>query len=427
MFIKQHPESSISQGKYMTLYAFDGTSNIDQDEDIKDTNVVRFKELYNGNGSPVYIPGVGTRFGAIGRALGGLLGAGGRSRINEMYDQLGKNWDAGDKDIDIIGFSRGAALAVHFANKIADEGIKLSNGEAVKSDIRFLGLWDVVGSFGLSFDTLIDFQDINLGWNINKIQNSVMHCYHAMALDERRETFNVTRLDSIHQFSHIHELWFRGVHSDIGGGNENVKRSNIALQWMLEMAKQSGVPINEAKAKEKKYSETDLAAPISENRDVQRDPRRKIFADDVFHESAQAKVLAVTQTHTVSVLSNLKYNWSGVKLEKGGVYQFSCKNGDTWLDGDIECGPQGWSSDQLPALNEIAVELFEKRRRKADANWFELIGALGDEDNQLFRIGDGSSHYSAEDTADLYLFANDLQSKYGNNEGSLEVSIKRIS
>ncbi len=410
----------------MALYAFDGTGNIDEEEDNKDTNVVRFKELYNGKGTAEYLPGVGTRLGTIGRVLGGLLGIGGRSRISQMYDDLCNNWADGDQQIDIIGFSRGAALAVHFANKIADEGIKLPNGQKNKAEIRFLGLWDVVGSFGLSFDTFVDFQDINLGWNIDKVQNSVKHCYHAMALDERRETFKVTRLDPKHQLDHIHELWFRGVHSDIGGGNENVKRSNITLQWMLDMARKSGVPLNENKVLEAKYSEMDPTAPISENKDVQRDPRRKIFAGDRLHESAQAKVLAVNQSHTVSVLSKLKYNWSGIKLEKGSTYQFSCKQGDSWLDGDIECGAQGWSTDQLPGFKEFFVDRFEKHRRVPDANWFELIGALGDEDDNLFRIGDGSNHYTSTDTTDLHLFANDLKSKYGNNEGLLEVTITRI-
>lgn len=411
----------------MALYAFDGTGNEDQDNDHKDTNVVRFSELYNGINDPVYIPGVGTKFGALGRVLGGLLGAGGRSRISDTYEQLCQNWASGDRDIDIIGYSRGAALAVHFANKIADEHIKLPNGETEQADIRFLGLWDLVGSFGLSFDTIVNFQEINLGWNINKVQSTVRLCCHAMALDERRETFNVTRLNPEHKLENIQELWFRGVHSDVGGGNENIKRSNIALQWMLEMAIESGVPINQKKALEVKYNQTDPAAPISENKDVQLDPRRSVLPGDLLHSTAKPIHLEVNQSHTVLVLSTLKYNWSGIKVIEGQVYQFSFIKKDTWQDGDIECGPEGWTSNQLPGLKEFFVEKIESLRRKADANWFELIGALGDDDDDLFRIGNGSQLYTATKNSDLYLFANDLQSKYGNNNGSLKVTIKRIS
>ncbi len=411
----------------MALYAFDGTGRVDEDEDIKDTNVVRFMELYDDSRKVVYEEGVGTKFGAIGKIIGLTLGSGGRSRIKDAYDRLCNNWADGDKVIDIIGFSRGAALAVHFANKIADENIKLADGKTEKAEIRFLGLWDLVASFGLSFDTVVNFQEINLGWNIDKVPNAVKHCYHALALDERRETFNVTRLNQNHQFDYVHELWFRGVHSDVGGGNENVKRSNIALQWMLDMARSSGLPIKTEQSMQPKYSEIDPAAPISENKDVQRDPRRIIAPGDKFHPTAQSIQLEVNQSHSCLVLSKLRYNWSGVQLEKGKIYQFSCPDGETWVDDDIECGPEGWSSDQLPGMKEFFVEKLEARRRKRDANWFELIGALGDEDDELFRIGRGQDSYTATKTADLYLFANDLKMDYRDNKGSMQVTIKRIS
>jgi uncharacterized protein (DUF2235 family) len=171
----------------MTLYAFDGTWNSDEagEKNVQDTNVVRFKELYLGNNTE-YIEGVGTRFGKIGEFFGGLFGSGGKTRIDEMYEELCENWKNDDKEIDIIGFSRGAALAVHFANKIGKEGIKLENGGTEPAKIRFLGVWDIVGSFGLSFDTFINFQDINLGWEIDTVHQCVDHCFHAMALDERR-------------------------------------------------------------------------------------------------------------------------------------------------------------------------------------------------------------------------------------------------
>ena len=107
----------------MALYAFDGTWNFDQDDDGKDSNVVRFCELYSG--PTEYRAGVGTRLHALGRVMGGIFGFGGHKRIKEMSQELKENWSLGDEVIDIIGFSRGSALAVHFANKIADEGIHI--------------------------------------------------------------------------------------------------------------------------------------------------------------------------------------------------------------------------------------------------------------------------------------------------------------
>ena len=158
----------------MALYAFDGTGNIDEDDDNFDTNVVRFRELYAQNdGEENYLEGVGTKLGTIGKVLGGALGMGGRSRVEHMLDTVRDNINNGDKIIDVIGFSRGAALAVHFCNKLYKEGVKLEDGTMLTPEIRFLGLWDLVGSFGLSFNNFLDFQEINIGWDIKTIQDNV--------------------------------------------------------------------------------------------------------------------------------------------------------------------------------------------------------------------------------------------------------------
>ncbi len=412
----------------MALYAFDGTWNSDDEKDSKDTNVIRFRELYQGKTE--YISGVGTRFGVVGRILGGIFGSGGKTRIKEMSEKLAANWENGDEVVDVIGFSRGAALAVHFANTIGEDGVELSNGKTINPKVRFLGVWDIVGSFGLSFDTpLINFQDINLGWDINYIGKNVDKCSHAMALDERRETFNVTRLDPENKFDNIEEQWFRGVHSDIGGGNENPNRSNIALQWMIGEAVQCGVPIDLSKAKEEKYKKIDLMAKISENTDIQIDPRREVKQGDKIHFTAEAKHLEAGEQHTFTILAELKFNWSGVHLEKGATYKISTPDKDEWADDKMECGPGGWTSERLPWLHKKVVKQFEGRRRLPEANWFELVGAYGDEDDHLFRLGqaEGGQEYKATRNGELYLFANDLNSKYDNNRGDLKVTITRMA
>jgi len=408
----------------MALYAFDGTWNRDEEDGGQDTNVVRFREVYGG-ADYEYLSGVGTRMGTIGRIAGGLFGLGGRTRIDEMRDALVENWNRGDRDIDIVGFSRGAALAVHFANELAENGLDVDGGHVESPSVRFLGLWDVVGSFGLSFDTLIDFQSINLGWDIDRVAGCVACCCHAMALDERRETFDVTRLDPDHRIDRVKEVWFRGVHGDVGGGNGNVLRSNIAFQWMVDQAREAGVPLNEARLAEPRYSRTDPMAKVSTNRDPKRDPRREVRPGDTIHPSARPKRLAAGERHECDVRSAELYNWSGVEVEAGGRYRIEAPPGETWLDGGIECGARGWETEQLPWAKEKIVGLFERWRRVPSANWFELIGALGDEDDELFRIGQGSEFESPRD-AELWMFANDLASKYDDNEGSLRIAITRI-
>ena len=96
----------------MPLYAFDGTWNEAKDGDdpqYSNTNVVRFFEAYRRHSArpdlDFYLAGVGTRFGAVGRVLGGVFGLGELPRINEAYDRLCQAWDQGERDIDIVGFS----------------------------------------------------------------------------------------------------------------------------------------------------------------------------------------------------------------------------------------------------------------------------------------------------------------------------------
>ncbi len=411
----------------MALYAFDGTWNSDEDQPEVDTNVVRFTELYKGT-QVEYVAGVGTRFGKLGAALGGLFGTGGRTRIAEMYDELCENWRQGDRVIDIVGFSRGAALAVHFANLIGEKGIRTNGDHFDKAaKVRFVGVWDIVGSFGLSFDTIVNFQEINLGWNIDTLDVCVEHCYHAMALDERRETFNVTRLDPDHNCPGIHEVWFRGVHSDVGGGNGNEARSNIALQWMLDKARSCGVEFDETKAAHPRYRRVDRFAPVSQNKDVKRDPRRTVLAADQVDPSAQPMELGVGDSHTCLVSSKDLYNWCGVRVHAGETYQCTVADGARWKDGDIECGPEGWSSDDLPAIQRGIVRFAERFRRIADANWFALIATLGDEDDDAIVLNGTQTSFSPQATADLYMFANDMSSKYGNNEGALSVTVTRTA
>ena len=115
----------------MSVYAFDGTWNEAKDGDDPDytnTNVFRFYDVYKRHSKrpdlDFYVAGVGTRFKAIGRALGGVFGLGELPRINEAYDALCKAWDQGERDIDIVGFSRGAATTLDFLHCIQERGIR---------------------------------------------------------------------------------------------------------------------------------------------------------------------------------------------------------------------------------------------------------------------------------------------------------------
>ncbi len=225
----------------------------------------RFCKLYDpkGEGKALYVDGVGSRDGFIGRIVGGLTGAGAATRIRELFSSLVENFKKGDTVIDVVGYSRGAAIARMFVHRIEREFQQLEiGGKRLENPpmVRFLGLFDTVASFGVPWSE-------DEGDFLPDIPELVEHTFHAMALDETRETFGVERCYG--NRAKITEVWFRGGHGDIGGnatyferGKEvaNLKRSGIALEWMLSKAKDCGLPVEPIH--ETKY-EIDLEAPVT--------------------------------------------------------------------------------------------------------------------------------------------------------------------
>ena len=259
----------------MALYAFDGTWNQNQEVDERDTNVRKFFELSNEpDDRKLYTEGIGTRFGFIGRAIGGAFGAGGRDRVNAAYDHLKNIWKPGES-IDVVGFSRGSAVALDFVNKIAK---RKDRPGAPQPPVRFLGLFDTVPAFGLPNLGPIEESDLNIGHDLTLPPGGVQHCFHALALDERRRAFGATRLAG------AHEVWFRGCHSDVGGGNGNTKLSFIALRWMLRKAALCGVPIDKTRlAAMALDAGVDPNAPLHLPKDLVRDHFRPCGAGDRGH------------------------------------------------------------------------------------------------------------------------------------------------
>lgn len=267
----------------MALYAFDGTWNSSVvDDDVQaadDTNVVAFYEAYRG--PKWYVSGPGTRLGAIGKRIGGLTGAGARTRLEEAYRALAAAYAQGDTEIDVVGFSRGAAIALDFANLVHENGIQdpaTGDAIAIGVSIRFVGLWDVVGSFGVPLGPRL-FQRLDLGHRLSVPEN-VQYAYHALALDERRQSFRPTRQ------TNAYEVWFRGVHSDVGGGNGNAGLASIALRWMLCKAAKVGLPIAEdAIARAQRLIDCDAA--LVHPKDLVPNDFRDVLPGDRIHYSVR--------------------------------------------------------------------------------------------------------------------------------------------
>ncbi len=432
----------------MALYAFDGTWN-EPDYDFTDsedsnTNVFRFAQMYGEiTGSDTsalkaqYKAGVGTRFGKAGKVIGGLTGAGGRERVEEMLEQCAAQFSAGDTTVNIIGFSRGAALALHFANKLAD-GVKVNGARLKAEKIRFLGLWDTVPAFGIP-GAIIDWaKDMNIGWELDLPPN-VQHCSHALARHERRQAFDVHRLDPRHKHPHVHEIWFRGVHSDIGGGNGNKGLNAIALRWMMEEAARAGIGFTDQQMAAIQEEEKPGAA-IREKIDKFDRIDRTFYEHDALHETA-ARRLAVGESKSVTVDSRVIYDFSGLVLEQGASYNFFPDSAGRWSDASIHCDASGWPDDL--SRNEGVWEkikagvlqsgLVGLLRRVRAANWFELCACPGFDDDFAFPVGKGqhsATPWQCLRTAPLTFFANDALhpvNQYRNNTGSLNVTVTRVS
>lgn len=107
--------------------------------------------------------------------------------------------------------------------------------------IEFLGLWDTVDAYGLPFDELTRAID-TLIWPVTmrdlKLDCRVRQAVHALALDDERNAFHPRLWDESEERdpNRIRQVWFAGVHSDVGGGYPDQGLSHVSLDWVMTAA-----------------------------------------------------------------------------------------------------------------------------------------------------------------------------------------------
>ena len=233
------------------------------DGEKEGTNVWRlYRSLFRGEGQDVsYFPGVGKRFGEIIR--GGLFGLGLGRQVKEAYGWLAERWREGDR-IWVFGFSRGAYAARSLAGMIGMRGIPAGadagkeydgyrRGERTGSaEVWFTGVFDTVGKLGIpdarKWLNWLDrpekyrFHDTRPGAHLR-------HARHALAMDETRVLFMPTLwtgadgsplVQAEGEGRTLKQVWFRGVHSDVGGKTDR-GTNDIALGWMMDEAADVGL------------------------------------------------------------------------------------------------------------------------------------------------------------------------------------------
>jgi hypothetical protein len=209
---------------------FDGTGRdmVNDHDDDCESNVAKLFQLYDTSettdftqNAKFYQRGVGSHFGEY--ILGGMTGAGGEDRINQMLEDVTHHLnraevrDLSPKLIDVCGFSRGAAEARHFVNLIHYEGIiDEQTGERFNDvEIRFLAIFDTVASFG------IPGNDLDPGFDFHIGADSARQTLHLIAEHELRSTFDLMSIRPSPGAAlppNMQEEVYPGAHSDIGGG-----------------------------------------------------------------------------------------------------------------------------------------------------------------------------------------------------------------
>ena len=222
---------------------------------------IKPKILFTGvEGEVIYLAGIGTSGTVETHILEGATGTGTSERIRDAYRFLAERYHQGDR-IYGFGFSRGAFAIRSLAGFIDLAGMP-KQPRALKEEevleiydaymdgklvdkarygtidtmIEFIGVWDTVGALAFG-RTLGNFHRINPG-NVKRVA-------HALALDEERQRFEPSFWDApATAATQVEEVWFSGCHTNIGGGYADANLSNIALFWMLQSARDAGLPLD---------------------------------------------------------------------------------------------------------------------------------------------------------------------------------------
>ena len=116
------------------------------------------------------------------------------------------------------------------------------------ANITFVGLWDTVDAYGLPIDEMTRAWDKYI-WPLSMRDRQPADCVeravHMLSLDDERNTFhpvlwderNITSRAS--EVAHVDQasmaqIWFSGVHSDVGGGYPNDRLSYIPLMFVID-------------------------------------------------------------------------------------------------------------------------------------------------------------------------------------------------
>jgi uncharacterized protein (DUF2235 family) len=132
--------------------------------------------------------------------------------------------------------------------------------------LRFLGLWDTVAAYGLpvyEMTRAIDLYFWPISMRDRDLSQRVERACHALALDDERTTFHPLLWNELNEVNErneprvfsgskspniayidqerVSQVWFAGMHANVGGGYPDDAMAYIPLDWIASEAEKCGL------------------------------------------------------------------------------------------------------------------------------------------------------------------------------------------
>ena len=113
--------------------------------------------------------------------------------------------------------------------------------------IRMIGVWDTVDAVGFPFKDQADVLNCIFRFKFpdQELSSNVEYGYQALAIDEERKTFRPILWDERESNGLVQQVWFSGVHANVGGGYPKQGLSLVTLLWMMKKAEDHGLRFSE--------------------------------------------------------------------------------------------------------------------------------------------------------------------------------------
>lgn len=109
-------------------------------------------------------------------------------------------------------------------------------GKQERPNIAFLGVWDTVSAYGMPVDELqrgIDEWIWPMTVADRELSPTVLRARQALSLDDERPTFRPVLWNERRGEERIKQVWFAGVHANVGGGYPDDGLAYLTLDWMM--------------------------------------------------------------------------------------------------------------------------------------------------------------------------------------------------